>query len=133
MEAVKLKLNEPKTKFIYFGSRQKLNKTTHNRINIIEESVKRSTEARYLGGHLDSNLTFKEQILIKCKAAMLNIIKIQNIRKYLTKEMCLKHNSTTGYITLRLCKLNASRTTIIKYKNHAQNPKHSHKTNTWKK
>ena len=28
--------------------------------------------------------------------------------------------STTGYTTLRLCKLNASRTTTIKYKNHAK-------------
>ena len=38
MEAVKLKLNEAKTEFIYFGSRQQLNKTTHNTINVIGES-----------------------------------------------------------------------------------------------
>ena len=31
-------------------------------------------------------------------------------------------NSATGHTTLRLCKLNASNTTIIKYKNHAKSP-----------
>ena len=90
MEAVKLKLNEVKTKFIYFGNRQQLNKTTHTTINVIGESVKRSTKVRYLGGCLDCNLTFKDRILIKCKAAMLNIIMICNIRKYLTEETCQK-------------------------------------------
>ena len=51
--------------------------------------MERSTKFKYLGGYLVSNATFKEHILIKCKAAMLNI-KIWNIRKYLTKEMCHK-------------------------------------------
>ena len=41
--------------------------------------------------------------------------------------------SATGHITLRLCKLNASRTAIIKYKNQAKNPKHSCKTDLQKK
>ena len=90
MEAVKLKLNEAKTKFIYFGSRQQLNNATHTTINIIGESIKRSTKVQYLGGHLDSNLTFKDHIHIKCKAATLNIIKIFNIRKYLTRDTCHK-------------------------------------------
>ena len=90
MEAVKLKLNEAKTKFIYFGSRQQLNKATHTTINVIGELIKRSTKVQYLGGHLDSNLTFKDHIHIKCKAATLNIININNIRKYLTRETCHK-------------------------------------------
>ena len=41
-----------------------------------------------MGGHQNSNLTFKDYILIKCKAATLNIIRIHNIRKYLTRETC---------------------------------------------
>ena len=40
---------------------------------------------------------------------------------------------TTGYITLKLCQLNASRTMIIEYKNHEKNQKHSCKTNPWRK
>ena len=42
-------------------------------------------------------------------------------------------NFVAGHITPRLCKLNASRTAIIKYKNNAKSPKHSCKTNPWKK
>ena len=54
------------------------------------------------------------------------------------KEISNKRNmpkpyTTTGYITLGLCKLNASRTTSIKYKNHVKNSNHSCKTNPWKK
>ena len=67
MEAIRLKLNEAETEFIYFGSRKQLIKTSHNTINIIGESIEKLTKVRYLGGHLDSNLTFKEHILIKCK------------------------------------------------------------------
>ena len=52
------------------------NLTTHNTVDIIGESVERSTKVRYLGGHLDSNLPFKEHMLIKCKAASLKIIKV---------------------------------------------------------
>ena len=47
------------------------------------------------------------------------------------KRNVLETYTTTCYITLGLCKLNASRTTIIEYKNHAENPKHSCKINPW--
>ena len=133
LEAVKLKLNEAKTKFIYFGSRQQLNKATHTTTNVTGESIKRSTKVRYLGGHLDSNLTFKDNILIKCKAATLNIIKICNIRKYLTRETCHKVILQHDHITPRLCKLNTSRPAIIKYKNNAKHAKQDCKTNSQKK
>ena len=36
------------------------------------------------------NFIFKDHIHIKCKAATLNIIKIHNIRKYLTRQICNK-------------------------------------------
>ena len=90
IEAVKVKLNEAKTEFINFGSRQNLKKTGYTTIIVIGESIKRSTKVRCLGGHLVSNLTYKDHILTKCKAATLNIIKICNIKKYLTKETCHK-------------------------------------------
>ena len=45
-KAIRLKLNEAKTEFIYFWSRQQLTKTTHNTINIVGESTKRSTKVR---------------------------------------------------------------------------------------
>ena len=43
-----------------------------------------------MGGHLDSNLTLKDHILIKFKAATLNIIMMHSIRKYLKRETCHK-------------------------------------------
>ena len=87
-----------------------------------------------MGGHLDSNFTFKDHALVKCIATTLNINKTHNIKKYLTKETCHKLTlQLVSHVALRLCKFNASRTAIIKYKNHAKNPKHSCKTNAWKK
>ena len=43
---------------------------------------------RYLGAYLDSTLNFKEHIKVKCKAAMLNLLTIRVIRKYLTRKAC---------------------------------------------
>ena len=77
-------------RFIYFGSRQQRDITTHTTINVIGESTKKSTKVSYLGGHLNSNLTFKDHILIKCKGAKLNIIKICSIRKNLPEETWYK-------------------------------------------
>ena len=44
----------------------------------------------YLGVYLDSGLNFKLHIKIKCKAAMLNMLKIKANRKYLTTNACAK-------------------------------------------
>ena len=45
---------------------------------------------------LDSTLTFKQHIKTKCKSAMLNLLKIISIRKYLDKE-------TATQLTVLLC------------------------------
>ena len=45
---------------------------------------------RYLGSYLNSALNFKQHITIKCKVAMLNVLKITATRKYLTTEVCTK-------------------------------------------
>ena len=52
MDAVCLKFNESKREFIYFSSRQQLNKCHHNAIIINGEIIMRSTKIKYLGGHL---------------------------------------------------------------------------------
>ena len=84
--AVRLRLNESKTEFIYFGSGKQLRKCNENRIKVIEETINRCSTIRYLGVYLDSQLSFKEHIKTKCKSAVLNIIRIQNIRKHLNKD-----------------------------------------------
>ena len=81
-----LRLNESKTEFIYFGSGQQLRKCNKNTIKVTEETINRCSTIRYLGAYLDSQLNFKEHIKTKCKSAVLSIIRIQNIRKYLDKD-----------------------------------------------
>ena len=73
MNEVRLKLNKSKTEFIYFGSKQQLKKCTFDKININSETIQRSGTVKYFGGHLDQNLNFKQHVLTKCKAAMMNI------------------------------------------------------------
>ena len=79
MDAVRLKLNESKTEFIYFGSRQQLKKCTFDKININSKTIQISDTDKYLVGHLDQHLNFKKHVITKCKAAMINIHKIRMI------------------------------------------------------
>ena len=90
MDAVKLKLNEIKTECIYFGGRQQLAKTQRDTININGKTIQCTNKIKYLGGHLDSSLIFKDHIIAKSKAATINITKIRNIRKYLSQDTCHK-------------------------------------------
>ena len=45
-------------------------------------------EIRLLGAWLDDQLKFSVHVLKKCKTAMWNLRKIQNIRKYLDNDSC---------------------------------------------
>ena len=90
MDAVRLKMNNSKTKFIYFGGSKQLEKCITNQINVNGEWILRSQVTRYLGAYLNTTLNLKQHIKIKCKAAMLNLLKIKAIRKYLTTEACTK-------------------------------------------
>ena len=90
MDAVKLKLNETKTEFIYFGGKHQLAKTRRHTININGKTIQCINKIKYLWGHLDSSVTFKDHIIAKSKAATINIIKIRNIRKYLNQDTCHK-------------------------------------------
>ena len=88
MDAVRLKLNESKMEFIYFGSRQQLQKCTIDKININNKTIQRSNTVKYLEGHLDQHLTFRKHVITKYKAAMINICKIRMIQRFLTREVC---------------------------------------------
>ena len=44
MDVIRLKLNESKTKFIYFGSRNQLKKCTFDKTNIYDENFKEVTQ-----------------------------------------------------------------------------------------
>ena len=90
MDAMRLKLNETKTESIYFSGKHQLAKTQRDTININGKTIQCTNKIKYLGGHLDSSLTFKDHIITKSKAAPINIIKIRNIRKYLNQDTCHK-------------------------------------------
>ena len=41
---------------------------------------------KYLGLNIDQSLTFKDHVTRKCKAAIINILNIQKIRKYIDND-----------------------------------------------
>ena len=84
MDQVRLKLNEAKTEFMYFGWPSQLGKCSTSTIDINGQNIARSEVTKYLGAHLDSALNFKKHIKTKCKAAMFNLQRIRAARKYLT-------------------------------------------------
>ena len=88
MTSMQLKLNSEKTEFILFGSQQMLRHASTEHLNFGTTPIQRSNLIKYLGGHLDASLTFKEHVKQKCKAAMLNFIKIKAIRHSLTTAAC---------------------------------------------
>ena len=69
-------------------SQQLLQKCNAENIKVINETIARSDKVKYLGGTLDSSLQFKNHITNKCKAAMVNLIQIKYIRKYIDKDTC---------------------------------------------
>ena len=83
-------MNDRKTEFIYFGGPRQLEKCIVNQINVNGEIIPRSEIIRYLIAYLNSALNFKEHIKIKCKVAMLNLLKIKATRKFLTKKVSSK-------------------------------------------
>ena len=85
MDQVRLKLNEAKTEFMYFGWPSQLGKCAVSTIDINGENIARNDVTKYLGAHLDSALNFKKHIKTKCKAAMFNLQRIRAARKYLTR------------------------------------------------
>ena len=88
MNETKLRMNPDKTEFIFFGSRQHLQKCSSDIIEVCGDKIKKSESVRYLGGYLDKNLNFQEHVRKMCSIAMANFVKIREIRQYLSSEAC---------------------------------------------
>ena len=88
MDTNRLKMNLDKTEIILFGSSQQLAKVETSALNVHGKIVDKSQCIKYLGAHLDEVLSFKVHARTKCKTAIWNIMKIQNIRKYLDRDTC---------------------------------------------
>ena len=81
-------MNEEKTEFLYFGSSRQLAKCKINTLKVNGTNVQKSRTTRYLRSYVDKELKFNDHVTCKCQTAMGNLIKIKEIRKYLTKEAC---------------------------------------------
>ena len=88
MSSMRLKLNTDKTEFIIFGSQYQLKKTRSELFKAGEDTVNICQTVRCLGAFLDKNLNMKDHIKQKSKIAMGNLMKIRNIRHFLTREAC---------------------------------------------
>ena len=79
-------MNSKKTEYITFGSSRQLKKNEIRSIEINGDTIVGSTCIRYLGVWEDQQLNFKHHITQKCKRAMVNIQRLKQIRKFLTRE-----------------------------------------------
>ena len=90
MNSVKFKMNISKLEFIIFGNRTQVNKCASDGLRIEGEIVNRSQIVKYLDAWLDSDLTLKRHVTKKCACTMLNLQRIKNIWKFLTRDSCMK-------------------------------------------
>jgi hypothetical protein len=88
MDNNRLKMNDTKTEFICYGSRQQLGKCKTQSIDVNSITVHKATSIKYLGVDLDQELSYKTHIKRMCKIAMYNLFRIRQIRQYLTVDAC---------------------------------------------
>ena len=74
-------------------------------INVCGDIVECSNKIKLLGMWLDTGLTFKHQISMKCHTAMFNLQKIRQIRPVLTMDAC--QTIVSGLVTSHLDYANA--------------------------
>ena len=82
---MRLKLNGDKTEFMLIGCREQLKKCVTSSIHSDRNLIPVSNIVRYLGAHLDHQLSFKHHVSEKCRFAMANIIGIRNVRQFLNR------------------------------------------------
>ena len=78
-----LKLNDNKTKFVLFGSRQQLSKVHVPHITIGDSDISLAASARNLGVIFDSSMSLKNHVSNVVRSASFHIRNIGRIRKYL--------------------------------------------------
>ena len=81
-------MDDSKTEFIQFGSRQNLTKCIINDININGVKVYNVNCIKHLGVNSDYTLSMKELVKHKCNVAMANIFKIKSIRNVISEQSC---------------------------------------------
>ena len=82
----KLRLNDYKTEFLIFGTKQQLSKISRCHLTIGSATVSPANSARDLGTWMGRSLTLQDHINKACRAAYFRIYNIRHIRTFLTKE-----------------------------------------------
>ena len=90
MDENRLRMNSGKTEFIIFGSRQQVKKCDTEVLNVCGEIVPKSKCIKYLGANLDTSLSFEIFVKNKCIKAMVNLKRIQRIRRIISRDNCHK-------------------------------------------
>ena len=93
-------MNDAKTEYIEFGSKQQLTKYTCDSIDVNGTIVSRTDSIKYLGANLDRFLSMKEHIRHKCKIALWNLYRIKHVRHCLMREAC--HTLVLGLVISHL-------------------------------
>ena len=79
MDKNRLQMNEANTECIMFGAKKQLDKCTATSIDVNNTEVSMSKVVKYLGMWMDSNLTFKDHMVKKCRTSMIDIQQIKLI------------------------------------------------------
>ena len=82
----KLKLNDEKTEAMLVGSRQAINQTDAESIQIDRKKLFLNPHVKNLGVFLDNTLSMEQHISHLCHSAYLAMRQIASIRRYLTEQ-----------------------------------------------
>ncbi len=106
MHQNKLKLNDGKTEFTAFGSKQQLAKVTIPSISIGDANIPPSSSGiKSLGVTQDPSLTLEQHVNQICRSANIHIRTIGQLRRFLTKTATI--SLTHAFVTSRLDANNA--------------------------
>ena len=98
-------LNDSKTEFIVFGSKNSLSHLPSASLKIGNSEVSKVSEVRNLGSTLDETLSMQKQINNTCKGAWMCLRRIGQIRQFLDKATAEK--LVHAYISSKLDFMNA--------------------------
>ena len=79
MDKNRLRMNDEKTEFIMFSSRQLAKKIGTDCLNVNGITIQKGEVIKYIGIWLDLQLNFKHHITMTCRVAMLNLQRIKMI------------------------------------------------------
>ena len=102
-----LKLNDDKTEVIIVGTKAQLRKSNINTIDVCNSKIAVKNRVKYIGVHIDSELTMKYHVNHISSVAWCHLRNLSRIRRYLTTSACvtLVHASVTSRLDLYNCLL----------------------------